>query len=438
MRKEQRKPVDDATIERDLNAVFSPEWLRKTAVETKFVERERKIDPVVFFWVLVMGFGVKLQGHLAGLKRSYEKVSGESLADSAWYVRFSPELVDFLRACVQHGIETLSQEKNRVLAERLKWAEDILIQDTSVVRLNAALASKFPATRTRKVAAGAKVSLLVSAVADGPKRVAIVGERTAEINVLKIGPWVKDRIILMDLGYYKHQGFARIHENGGYFLSRLKDSANPQVLQLQRVVRGASVPVVGERIQDVIPRLKREVLDCTVNLTFRRRSYGGKSTGDEMEARVVAIRDEETNEYHTYITNIPPEKLSAEEVAELYAARWHVELVFKELKSRYALDVLPTKSVQVIEAYIWIAILTLLVSRRIYHLVRQNAGPKMTLRYTQLRWSKIFSENADDQLRSILAHVGLEISFQTKMAIYTSQALDPHVNRERLRDAWEA
>lgn len=438
MAKKQRKPTEDATIERDLNAAFPPEWLRKTAVETKFVERERKIDPVVFFWVLVMGFGVKLQGHLAGLKRSYEKVSGESLADSAWYVRFSPELVDFLRACVQHGIETLSQEKNRVLSERLKWAEDILIQDTSVVRLNAALASKFGATRTRKVAAGAKVSLLVSAVADGPKRVAIVGERTAEINVLKIGPWVKNRILLMDLGYYKHQGFARIHENGGYFLSRLKDNANPEVLQLQRVVRGNSVPVVGERIQDVLPRLKREVLDCAVNLTFRRRSYGGKTTGDEMQARVVAIRDEETDEYHTYITNIPPEKLTAEEVAELYSARWHVELVFKELKSRYALDVLPTKSVQVIEAYIWIAILTLLVSRRIYHIVRQRAGPEKIVRYTQLRWSIIFRENADDQLRDILAYTGIELSFLTKVDVYTSQALDPHVNRERLRDAWEA
>lgn len=73
-----------------------------------------------------------------------------------------------------------------------------------------------------------------------------------------------------------------------------------------------------------------------------------------MGARVVAIRDEETDEYHTYVTNIPLEELSAEEIAQLYGARWHVELVFKELKSRYALDVLPTKSVHVIEAYVWI------------------------------------------------------------------------------------
>jgi len=69
------------------------------------------------------------------------------------------------------------------------------------------------------------------------------------------------------------------------------------------------------------------------------------------------------------------QKGSCEEIAKLYAARWHVELIFKE--------------------------------------------------------------NADDQLRSILAHIGIEISFQTKFDIYTSQALDPHVNRERLSDGWE-
>ncbi len=112
-------------------------------------------------------------------------------------------------------------ETNRVLRERLTWAEDILIKDTSVVRLNAALATKFPATRSRTVAAGLKVDLLVSVVADGPKRVAIVPERTAEIKTLHIGPWVKNRILLIDLGLYAHQGFARIEENGGLYVSRL-------------------------------------------------------------------------------------------------------------------------------------------------------------------------------------------------------------------------
>jgi len=78
-----------------------------------------------------------------------------------------------------------------------------------------------PATRSRKIAAGVKVSPLISAVADEPKRIALYGERMSNIKTLKIGSWVKDRILLMDLGFYKHQIFARISENGGFFVSRI-------------------------------------------------------------------------------------------------------------------------------------------------------------------------------------------------------------------------
>ena len=31
---------------------------------------------------------------------------------------------------------------------------------------------------------------------------------------------------------------------------------------------------------------------------------------------------------------------------------------------------------------------------------------------------------------------GIEITFETIMSVYESQALDPHVNRERFREEW--
>lgn len=78
-----------------------------------FNKRERKIDAVIIFWVLVLSFGVRLQRSLASLKRSYEKEAHEKLSDSSWYYRFTPELVEFLKACVLHGLNTL--RKNRVI-----------------------------------------------------------------------------------------------------------------------------------------------------------------------------------------------------------------------------------------------------------------------------------------------------------------------------------
>jgi len=104
--------AEQSFIEKDLSTMFSPEFLRKTAVDTGLIKRERKIDAVIMFWVLTLSFGGSLQRRLASLKQSYEKEADEKLSDSSWYYRFTPELVAFLRECVLHGIEYLAQEQS--------------------------------------------------------------------------------------------------------------------------------------------------------------------------------------------------------------------------------------------------------------------------------------------------------------------------------------
>ncbi len=100
-------------------------------------------------------------------------------------------------------------------------------------------------------------------------------------------------------------------------------------------------------------------------------------------------------------------------------------------------DVLETKNEQVIEALIWTAMLTLIVSRRIYSMVKNStANPEKMVRYTQQRWGIIFAENASNLLTVILHRCGIERTFETVMRVYESQALDPHVNRERFREEW--
>ena len=63
---------------------------------------------------------------------------------------------------------------------------------------------------------------MISAIANGPKTVALYPENTAEIKTLRIGPWIKDRILLVDLGFYKTQLFAR-GEEWGIFCFQNKD-----------------------------------------------------------------------------------------------------------------------------------------------------------------------------------------------------------------------
>ncbi|NYT01579.1 MAG: IS4 family transposase [Methanosarcinales archaeon] len=429
---------EENLIERELCELFPPEWLSAKAKETGLIKRERKINPVLIFWVLAIGYGTHLQRTLAGLKRNYERVSNQTLSDSSWYYRFTPELVTFLRECVVRGIEYLAQEPNRTLSDRLSPFEDVLIQDSTIVRLHEKLAKIWPATRSRKVAAGVKVAVLTSAIANGPKSIALYPENTNELKTLKIGPWIKDRILLIDLGFYKYQMFTRIKENGGHFVSRLKSNANPLIVETNRTYRGRSIDVKGTHLQDILKNLKRQVLDVDVEVTLYRRAYRGKEKKDSERFRLIAVYNEDEDKYHLYITDITPEVLEPEEVARLYGARWEVEILFKELKSKYALDVVPTSNPQVIEAYIWISILSLLISRRVYKIVRRRNPAINVVRFTQLRWSNSFCEKASCLLNDVLRYLGLDTSILTSFNISLSEALDPHVNRRRYTEEWWA
>ncbi len=122
----------------------------------------------------------------------------------------------------------------------------------------------------------------------------------------------------------------------------------------------------------------------------------------------VKWRNMDEEKYHIYLTDISPDILTPEDIAKLYGARWDIELVFKELKSRYDLDVVNTTKSYTVEAYIWISILTLLISRRIYNIVRKHSPKEKIVQYTQLKWSTIFTENASDQLTLIFDIVELK------------------------------
>jgi IS4 transposase len=150
---------------------------------------------------------------------------------------------------------------------------------------------------------------------------------------------------------------------------------------------------------------------------------------------MICTFNSESGKYHTYLTNIPVDILSAEEIALLYGARWEIELIFKELKSHYRMDQIPSANPNIVKCLIWVAILTLMCSRRILRLIR-NANPENANRYTHLRWAKVFTEQADRLLTEVLECMGLKLDMLTIYDIYLGQGCDPNVERERLMERW--
>jgi len=107
----------DPTVE-VIVEMFPEEFLRNSARASGFIVRGRKIDLLILFWVLTLGFGVRFLSTIRGLKRKYEAKAGVKLSISSFYERFTPKMVGFLQRCVLHAIESRAQQPGRVLGDK--------------------------------------------------------------------------------------------------------------------------------------------------------------------------------------------------------------------------------------------------------------------------------------------------------------------------------
>ncbi len=428
------QPID---IPQVLTTLLPPDEIHRMAEQAQVVRRRRKLDVLAFFWTLVLGFGTGKQRTLAALRRAYELAAGVQLVPSSFYDHFTPALVRFLKAAASFVLSQVA-EPVRALRGPLASFGDLVVTDSTVIRLHDLLHKAFPACRTNHTLAALKMHAVLSVLGAGPRSVRITSERVHDGPVFQVGRWVRDRLLLFDLAYFRYQLMSCIRRNGGFFIVRLKKSANPLITALYLKWRGRSVPLVGERIQDVVQRLTRQVIDVEVEVTFKRRTYGGARHTARERFRLVGVRDERSDEYHLYLTNIPPERLSPTEVATTYAARWAVELFFRELKSRYRAEQMPSSKREVVEALLYAVLLTVAVSRALLERVRRKLGERARRVPTE-RWAALFAQVAGDLLRIVLGRAGeVKALCQSVERFLLHEAIDPNARRRLLLERVES
>ena len=416
-----------------LTNLFPRRWIEETAREVGWLRRRRKVSPFALFWTVVVGFGCGRERNLAGLRRAYQRETRTRLVPSSFYDRFTPAFGMLLRRALEHALAEIGT-RSAHLGEAVRFVRDIVAVDSTVLRLHATLARAFPGARTNHSPAAAKLHVTTSVLGRGPRSVKLTDGRRADGKVRFIGAWVRDHLLLFDLGYYSFQAFSCIARNGGWFITRLKEGANPTVVS---VLSGAATDVVrgGASLQQVLALARRDVIDVEVELAFKRRCYGGARRGARQTFRVVAVRNPTTREYHVYVTNVPGEALSAEHVAATYRGRWAIELLFKELKSQYRLADLPSASPHIVEALITASLLTLLVSQELLRAVAKSLTDGDVRRLRPLRWSRVVAAHAPVLLALILAPSRLGARARAAwFAAFKAEAIDPNVRRRNLLD----
>ncbi len=424
-------------IKKVLTRILPRRVLDRLADDAGLSQRRRKIKPHALFWTLVLGFGAGRERTIAGLRRAFEITTGISLAPSAFYDRFTPALVKLMKAVVGRVLAEIA-EPSRQLGGVLASFRDVVMTDSTVIRLHDLLQKAYPACRTNHTRAALKMHTVLSVHGAGPRSIKITSERVHDGPVFKVGKWVRERLLVFDLAYFRFQLFSCIARNGGYFIVRLKKSADPVIVEANRKWRGASVPIVGRKVSEVIERLKRETLDVVVEVKVKRRVYGGVRHVDRERFRLVGVRDPVTRTYHLYLTNIPPDRLSPKDIAQTYAARWVIELFFRELKSRYRAEDMPSSKRHVVEALLYAALVTLVVSRALLAELRKKLG-KLGSRVPDERWAALFAELARDILKIVLrrsaeAHALARDLDRTLL----HEAVDPNARRALLRQRVES
>jgi IS4 transposase len=252
---------------------------------------------------------------------------------------------------------------------------------------------------------------------------------------------MENALLLFDQAYFDYRTMDLIDANGGWFLTRLKPNANPEITAELREWRGNAISLEGKQVQNILDDLHRDVIDVDGEVEFKRRIYNGTRSRAVETFRVVGVWNNEENRYHLYITNLPAEDYSAPDIAKLYQARWEAELLFRELKTTYGLDEINSGKPEVVEALILIGLLSLVVSRTLRELFIEiieeqqdddsdDVEPSTLL--PRERWARAFSRWSDRILRRVAERLGYEPPSLVESLM--NDALDPNAHRTLLLD----
>jgi IS4 transposase len=413
-----------------LNRIVPKSRLEELGRETGAFRRNRKISAPAFFWSLVMGYAVGNHRTIAGIRRSFEKSIGKSIVPSAFYDRFTPNFVNLLKEVLSELIQRLGSNL-APLQGQLSFFKDILITDSTLIRLHDLLEKTYPSVWTNYMRASMKAHVILSVRGSGMNSVKITSGNQHDGPRFRAGSWMKGKLMIFDLGYFRHELFTSIDSHGGYFLSRLKQNSNPRVVDQNTRPRRRNEPV-GIRLKSYIEkRGGTEPIDVDAEFfVYAPPLNTKKGTFTHPRRRIVGRYNPDSKTYHLYVTNIPREVLNTEQVVRLYSSRWLIELLFRELKTNYRMEEIPSKKCHIAEALVYTALIGILISRAFLIELRKVTKTAATIPFE--RWAVVWGTIAADLLAIVLRPYRDRTTEKYLTVMIRREAFDPNRSRKLL------
>jgi len=320
-------------------------WAEEVAQRVPVVKRRRKFSPATLAQTFILGFLAKPRASDEDLARMAARC-GVLVTTQAVEQRFTQDTADFLEALFRRAVRERLRA-DRTLAPLLERFPAVFLQDATAIALPEELGDRFPGCggsygagravlkcQTRlDLKSGALDAVSLEAGRDCDQRTPLQWD-TATPGALRIADLgYFDTEVFRHLGAHQQRWISRlafgteVSTRDGAPVARIDDLFAPGLAVVDRDVllgKAAKIPcrLVAWRVPAEVAARRRRKLIATA------RDKGNPPPS----SRRLGWCD-----WMIFVTNVPQEELSPQEIGVLYRARWQIELLFKRWKSLGAL-----------------------------------------------------------------------------------------------------
>jgi hypothetical protein len=312
---------------------------------TRFVQRSSVLSGRAFLQVLIFGFLAKDSLSLNSLAQVCADI-GIDISAQGLDQRITDKAVAFLERMFSRAVNMFKNQLPLPLPI-LQQFNGIYLTDSSVIALPDSMAEDYPGCGGNGPKASLKIQLVFEFLCGNLIQIALRPGREPDQSYRDyIQAIPEGALSILDLGYFVLDAFRDVvNDRRAFFLSRfrtrtglLTPEGEPFNL-LERLRSGPRVPVefpvlMGKQAKHRLP-CRLIALPVPQEVADRRRQEARAKA-----KRQKAIPNKETlalMDWTLFVTNVPEDMLSIQQVAILYSVRWQVELVFKLWKSHCGL-----------------------------------------------------------------------------------------------------
>jgi hypothetical protein len=242
---------------------------------------------------------------------------------------------------------------------KFRFKNKLLSLDASIIDLCAEL---FDWAKYRSTKGAVKLHLLLDHAGYLPTFALITEGKQHEVRMARELKLAAGSIIVIDRGYTDYYLFARWSKEGVWFVTRLKQNADYEVIANQEVPQNRNI------LKDQIIWLPGAPL---------------QENGDPELLRRIEVRDEKKQEPIVLLTNHL--QFGATTIAAIYKDRWQIELFFKALKQNLKVKTFVGTSANALRIQIWTALIAMLLLK--YLQFKSRLGWALSNLVALLRWN---------------------------------------------------